>query len=82
MLPLPEQYRRNSHFVVDTMRIPAHPNPLPRSHRHTAKVRESDQALIKKLTVADYSGKPERAFIIHVDTWDRNCPQHIIPRYT
>ncbi len=48
----------------------------------TAEVCEGDEALIKKLTVIDYSGKPERAFIIRVDAWDRNCPQHIIPRYT
>ena len=24
----------------------------------------------------------ERAYIIHIEAWDRNCPQHIMPRYT
>lgn len=48
----------------------------------TAKVVEDDQKLIKKLSISDYKGKPERAFIIQVDTWDKNCPQHITPRYT
>jgi len=48
----------------------------------TAEVNEEDEVLIKELTVADYSGEPERAFIIHVEAWDRNCPQHIVPRYT
>ncbi len=48
----------------------------------TSEVNEDDKALVKKLTVSDYSGEPERAFIIHVEAWDRNCPQHINPRYT
>ncbi len=48
----------------------------------TAEVNEDDEALIKKLSVSDYKGAVERAFIIHVEAWDRNCPQHINPRYT
>ncbi len=48
----------------------------------TAEVSEDDEVLINKLSVAEHNGKPERAFIIRVEAWDRNCPQHIIPRYT
>ncbi len=48
----------------------------------TAEVNETDPALIKQLTISDYKGKVERAFIIHIEAWDRNCPQHIVPRYT
>ncbi len=48
----------------------------------TAEVNEDDEALIKELSVFDYKGDVERAFIIHVEAWDRNCPQHINPRYT
>ena len=48
----------------------------------TAEVNEDDEALINKLSVSDYKGDVERAFIIHVEAWDRNCPQHINPRYT
>lgn len=48
----------------------------------TAQVIEDDQTLIEKLSDSDYKGKAERAFIIKVETWDKNCPQHIIPRYT
>ena len=48
----------------------------------TAEVDEDDKALIQTLSVSNYSGVPERAFIVHVEAWDRNCPQHIIPRYT
>ncbi len=48
----------------------------------TAEVNEDDEALIKKLSVSDYKGAVEHAFIIHVEAWDRNCPQHINPRYT
>ena len=48
----------------------------------TAEVNEADEALIVQLSVNDYQGEPERAFIIHVEAWDRNCPQHIVPRYS
>jgi predicted pyridoxine 5'-phosphate oxidase superfamily flavin-nucleotide-binding protein len=48
----------------------------------TAKVIEDDPELINKLSISDYKGKSERAFIIRVETWDKNCPQHITPRYT
>lgn len=48
----------------------------------TAEVNEQDAGLIEQLTVNDYKGIVERAFTIHVDAWDRNCPQHINPRYT
>ena len=48
----------------------------------TSEVKEDDEALIKLLSVTDYKGQVERAFIIHVEAWDRNCPQHIVPRYT
>ena len=43
---------------------------------------EDDQELINNLSVSDYKGKSERAFIIQVETWDKNCPQHITPRYS
>ena len=48
----------------------------------TSEVNEDDEALIKQVSVSDYKGEVERAFIIHVEAWDRNCPQHINPRYT
>ena len=48
----------------------------------TSEVNENDEALIEQLSVSDYKGVVERAFIIHVEAWDRNCPQHIVPRYT
>ena len=48
----------------------------------TSEVNENDEALIEQLSISDYKGQVERAFIIHVEAWDRNCPQHINPRYT
>ena len=48
----------------------------------TAEVIENDQPLIDKLSVIGYKGKSERAFIIRVATWDKNCPQHITARYS
>lgn len=41
-----------------------------------------DAALIAKLVDEDYEAKVERAFVFHVEAWDVNCPQHIVPRFT
>ncbi len=59
-----------------------YPNQIRIKIWGTAKVIEDDQELINKISVSGYKGKPERAFIIQVKTWDKNCPQHINPRYT
>jgi hypothetical protein len=41
---------------------------------------ESD--LLSRLEVDDYRARVERGFLIHVEAYDWNCPQHITPRYT
>jgi uncharacterized protein len=46
-----------------------------------ARVVEDDPALVAKLVVPGYEGKPERALVIRVATWDANCPQHIPRRF-
>jgi uncharacterized protein len=38
--------------------------------------------LIEKLRDTDYPAQIERAFVLHVEAVDWNCPQHITPRYT
>ena len=48
----------------------------------TAEVNEQDESLINALSVSGYAAVPEGAFIIHIEAWDINCPQHILPRYT
>ncbi len=48
----------------------------------TSEINEEDDVLIKQLSVSDYQGQVERAFVIHIEAWDGNCPQHIVPRYT
>lgn len=45
-------------------------------HEHEAP------ALIARLEMPAYRARIERAFIITVEAWDWNCPQHITPRYT
>ena len=47
-----------------------------------AEVIEDDAKIIEKVADAAYKAAPERAFIIHIEAWDRNCPKHITPRYT
>ncbi|HEX4404959.1 MAG TPA: pyridoxamine 5'-phosphate oxidase family protein [Polyangia bacterium] len=46
-----------------------------------ARVVEDDPALVERLVVPGYSGRPERAIVIDVATWDANCPQHIPVRF-
>ena len=41
-----------------------------------------DPDLIERVQVAGYPARVERAFIIHVEGYDWNCPQHITPRFT
>lgn len=41
-----------------------------------------DPALLARLTTPGYRGQIERAFVIDVEAFDWNCPQHITPRFT
>jgi len=38
--------------------------------------------LAARLALPGYKAKLERAFLLHLETFDWNCPQHITPRYT
>jgi uncharacterized protein len=43
----------------------------------------TDAALAARLALPDYKqGKPERAFVLTLETFDWNCPQHITPRFS
>jgi uncharacterized protein len=48
------------------------------------EVRElkSDPQLAETLTLPGYRAKPERLFVLHLEAFDWNCPQHITPRFT
>lgn len=41
-----------------------------------------DPQLAQSLAIPGYSGRVERAFLIDVEGFDWNCPQHITPRFT
>jgi uncharacterized protein len=43
---------------------------------------KDDPALYKALDLNEYKFRPERMMILHIEAYDWNCPQHIIPRYT
>ncbi len=42
----------------------------------------ADPELAAKLTLSDYKAKVERGLVIHLEAFDWNCPQHIIPRFS
>ena len=45
-------------------------------------VPNNDWETLAKLEVEGYRANVERAFLIHVEAFDWNCPQHITPRFT
>jgi len=47
----------------------------------TAKLVEDDSELLARLMPEGYRARPERVFIIRVEAWDANCPQHIPVMY-
>ena len=47
-----------------------------------AEVLEDDPELLAQLADPAYTARPERVFRFHLEAWDSNCPQHIIPRFT
>jgi len=47
-----------------------------------AKDLKLDLELATRLTLPGYPAKPERAFLLHLQAFDWNCPQHITPRFT
>lgn len=41
-----------------------------------------DEATLSRLETPDYRARVERGFLIKVEGFDWNCPQHIVERYT
>lgn len=48
----------------------------------TAEIVEGDSQHLQNLADASYVGRPERAILFHIEAWDVNCPQHILPRWS
>lgn len=42
----------------------------------------ADPDLAARLATPGYRGRPERAFVLKLEAFDWNCPQHITPRFT
>jgi predicted pyridoxine 5'-phosphate oxidase superfamily flavin-nucleotide-binding protein len=42
----------------------------------------AEPGLAARLALPGYKGRPERAFLLRLETFDWNCPQHITPRFT
>lgn len=45
-------------------------------------VDNSNESALSKLELDDYRARVEHGFIIKIEAFDWNCPQHIKPRYT
>jgi predicted pyridoxine 5'-phosphate oxidase superfamily flavin-nucleotide-binding protein len=43
---------------------------------------DADPTLTERVAVPGYKAKPERILLLHLATFDWNCPQHITPRFT
>ncbi len=46
-----------------------------------AKNLADEPVLAEKIATPGYRGRAERAFVLHLDAFDWNCPQHITPRF-
>ena len=42
----------------------------------------ADPELAARLVLSGYKAKVQRAFVLRLETFDWNCPQHITPRYS
>lgn len=45
-------------------------------------INENNTEVLSKLEVDDYRARVQRGFIIDIEAFDWNCPQHITPRFT
>ena len=58
----------------------------PNRHRvkiwGTAEFVEDNPDLLTKVADPDYTARPERVLVFHVEAWSPNCNQHITPRFT
>lgn len=43
---------------------------------------DTDPELAKLVSVPGYKAKAERILVLHLEAFDWNCPQHIVPRFT
>lgn len=50
--------------------------------RIEARALSADPELAGVLALPSYRGVPERFFLLHLEAFDWNCPQHITPRFT
>ncbi|MFD3262747.1 pyridoxamine 5'-phosphate oxidase family protein [Phenylobacterium ferrooxidans] len=50
--------------------------------RMEARDLAADPELAARLTDPGYKGRPERAFVLKLEAFDWNCPQHITRRFT
>ena len=50
--------------------------------RIEARDLKTDPELARQLALPGYRALPERAILLHVEAFDRNCPQYITPRFT
>jgi predicted pyridoxine 5'-phosphate oxidase superfamily flavin-nucleotide-binding protein len=48
----------------------------------TARIVDDDPDLLASVADDSYRANLEQAIVFTVKAWDRNCPQHITPRYT
>jgi uncharacterized protein len=50
--------------------------------RIEAKDLNAEPQLAEALALPGYRAKPERLFVLHLEAFAWNCPQHITPRFT
>ena len=49
---------------------------------HVHLIGEDEPEILAQLKTDDYKARVERGFLIQIEAFDWNCPQHITPRYS
>lgn len=50
--------------------------------RMQARDLKAEASLAASMVLPGYKGKTERAFLLHLESFDWNCAQHVVPRFT
>lgn len=74
-------FATNNNVAIIMMDYPAKARLKILAKAEVVELKDNPE-LLSKLDLGDYQYRPERMMLFHIEAYDWNCPQHIIPRFT
>ena len=74
-------FATNNKVALIMMDYPARARLKILAKAEVVELKENTE-LLKKLDLGEYNYRPERMILFHIEAFDWNCPQHIVPRFT